>query len=202
MIALLRGRVASRGDGQAVIDVQGVGYQVFVPMNLEGELVVGEEVRLHIHTSVREDAITLFGFPSTGQRDIFLSLTKVKGIGPKLSMAVIGSTTPAELVTAVSAGDVKRLTHIPGLGKKTAERILVELQETFGRLVPEYAGASKKSASGTAPAGDLYHDLQSALGNLGYRSAAVDPVIAQLRADPDGPTTFDGLFREAMKLLR
>jgi Holliday junction DNA helicase RuvA len=200
VIALLSGIVASRSDGQIVLDVHGVGYQVFIPANLEGELSINQEVRLHIHTNVREDAITLFGFKTTGRRDIFLSLNKVKGIGPKLSMTVLGSTTPAELLTAVSNGDVKRLTHIPGLGKKTAERILVELKEAFQKLLPEYA--SEAPALSKTNAGTLYDDLSSALTNLGYRPHAVDSALAKLQADADGTETFDALFREAMKLLR
>jgi len=199
MIALLRGRVASRGDGTIVVDVHGVGYLVHVPMNLEGGFVVGEEACLHIHTAVREDAITLFGFEATGHRDIFLALNKVKGIGPKLSLAIIGNTTIPELLTAVSNGDVKRLTHIPGLGKKTAARILVELKESFAQLLPEHVAVGEAVA---APKGAVFDDLTSALANLGYRSAAIESVLAQVQAESDGTESFDALFRDAMKLLR
>ncbi len=134
MIAFLRGLVVSRGEDHAVIDVQGVGYRVEMAGPAIRMLPPGEEVQLHIHTNVREDAIQLFGFADPTDRSVFLALTKVKGIGPKLSMAVLGNTTTAELVDAVAAGDVKRLTHIPGLGKKTAERILVELRGSLEDL--------------------------------------------------------------------
>jgi Holliday junction DNA helicase RuvA len=198
VIALLRGLVASREEDHIVVDVQGVGYRVAMPGPTIRELSGGEEVTLHIHTHVREDAIQLFGFANTAQREVFLALTKVKGIGPKLGMAVLGHASTADLVDAVSSGDVKRLTHIPGLGKKTAERILVELQGTLGDLIPAGAMPGKRAPGASA----LLNDVASALGNLGFKGAQIDAALDQVRSAPDAPTDFDGLFREVMKHLR
>lgn len=200
MIALLRGLVVARADDSAVIDVQGVGYHVFVTPPLARSLALGEEVTLHIHTNVREDAIQLFGFPAESERHIFLSLRKVKGIGPKLAMAVLGATTTEELVDAVGRGDVKRLTAIPGLGKKTAERILVELQGAFSEMA-----ILRETGTGVPPVGAVDRhlaDVASALANLGFKPQQIDKALDGLR-DADAPfADFDAAFRKAMQLLR
>ena len=198
MIARLSGRVVSRDNGWIVLDIQGVGYQVFVPAPMDATLPSNEDVALQIHTHVREDTLQLFGFEDLDQKGVFLALLKVKGIGPKLAMAVLGATTTEELVDAVSRGDVKRLTHIPGLGKKTAERILVELQETFRKLSPTSSGASSQRAA--AP--NLYDDLASALLNLGYKPAQIDKVVVTLKGREEPPDNFDALFRDAMREMR
>lgn len=199
MIALLRGLVAERGEDHLVVDVQGVGYKVFVPGPTARSLGGGEEVHLQIHTHVREDAIQLFGFVEPIQRQIFLSLNTVKGIGPKLAMSVLGNSSVPELVDAVSTGDVKRLTHIPGLGKKTAERILVELQGPFAGLVtPAVTGELKPKATGDA----MLNDVASALANLGFKAAQIDRALDSLRDQPERSDDFDVLFREAMRHVR
>jgi len=198
VIAFLRGLVCSRSDDHVVVDVNGVGYRVFMaPPNVRA-LAHGEEVSLHIHTHVREDAFQLFGFVDETQRTVFLALKSVKGIGPKLAMAVIGNTTTAELLEAVVGGDVKRLTSIPGLGKKTAERILVELTETFQKIAPESVPAAVSRAGGSA----LLNDVASALGNLGFKAAQIDRALDHVRARDDLRQDFDTLFREAMQELR
>jgi len=198
MIAHLRGVVLSKSNESAVIDVNGVGYLVHAAVPVVAGLTVGEEARLHIHTSVREDAIQLFGFAAPFERDVFLKLTTVKGIGPKLAMAVLSGASLAELVGAVADGDVLRLTKIPGVGKKTAERILVELQEAFRAFRPAVATGSTASL---APA-DALADVRSALQNLGFKGAQVDRAFEQLEAAPSRPRDFDGLLLETLRHLR
>jgi len=198
MIAHLRGVVLSKSNESAVIDVNGVGYLVHAAVPVVAGLTVGEEARLHIHTSVREDAIQLFGFAAPFERDVFLKLTTVKGIGPKLAMAVLSGASLAELVGAVADGDVLRLTKIPGVGKKTAERILVELQEAFRAFRPAVATGS---ATLVAPA-DALADVRSALQNLGFKGAQVDRAFEHLEAAPSRPRDFDGLLRETLRHLR
>lgn len=199
MIAWLRGTLIARAEDSVVLDVQGVGYRVHMPPTHIRAMPEGEELELHIHTHVREDTLQLFGFAAELERQVFLSLKQVKGIGPKLAMAVLGHSSIPDLVGAVSSGDVKRLTHIPGLGKKTAERILVELREPFGQLVPP------PEPGATAPSGDrsvLLRDVASALGNLGFKAGQIDRALDQLRQQKDAPSDFEGLFREALKLVR
>ena len=200
MIALLRGVVAARGNDSVVVDVHGVGYEVFVPAPMVGTLAPGTEVRMHIHTNVREDAITLFGFTEVQDRDVFLSLTTVKGIGPKLAMAVMGGMAIPDLVTAVTTRDVRGLTKVPGLGKKTAERIIVELRDRFEALVPGLPLSSTLSQV----AGSNIHldDVKSALSNLGFKASHIDRALADILDGPDAPSDFDGLFRDALKRLR
>ena len=198
MIAHLRGVVLSKSNESAVIDVNGVGYLVHAAAPVVAGLTVGEEARLHIHTNVREDAIQLFGFAAPFERDVFLKLTTVKGIGPKLAMAVLSGASLAELVGAVADGDVLRLTEIPGVGKKTAERLLVELQEAFRAFRPAVATGS---ATLVAPA-DALADVRSALQNLGFKGAQVDRAFEHLEAVPSRPRDFDGLLRETLRHLR
>ena len=200
MIALLRGLVARRDDDHIVVDVQGVGYAVYVTQPLAASLLDGEEVTLHIHTHVREDALQLFGFPALAERDIYLALNTVTGIGPKLAMSNLSSTTTSELLEAVGSSDVKRLTRIPGIGKKTAQRILVELAEVFKRM--SMTADLPLPAGGSRPTGSGFDDLESALRNLGFKPHAIASVIDELNADPNRPTDLQSLLREALRHLR
>lgn len=201
MIALLRGVVAARSNDSVVVDVQGVGYEVFVPAPMVGTLSPGTEISMHIHTSVREDAITLFGFTEVQDRDVFLSLTTVKGIGPKLAMAVMGGMAIPDLVSAVTSRDVRSLTKVPGLGKKTAERIIVELCERFEGLLPGLA-LSNGTSGKLAVTGVHYEDVKSALSNLGFKAAHIDRALTDVLETADAPDDFDGLFRDVLKRLR
>ncbi len=196
MIALLRGLVASRGDDYAVLDVGGVGYLVHVSTTTAARLAPAQEVQLHIHTAVREDAIQLFGFSTTIERDVFLKLNTVTGIGPKLGMAVLSGASIEELIGAVADGNVKRLTQIPGVGKKTAERMLVELQETFRALRP-----TVPTIPGKPPPDASLGDVRSALGNLGFKQAQVDRALELVAEMPNRPKDFDGLLREALRRM-
>lgn len=172
MIATLTGKVLIKGLDRVVIDVSGVGYEVFLTTDALTRLPdSSEEIFLHIYTQVREDAIVLYGFLETEDKEMFLYLTSVSGIGPKLGLAALSGMRVAELCRAIAAGDIKLLTSLQGVGKKTAERICVELKDKVGDLA---AGGDLVETDGdVAPgASSAVADVLSALGNLGYS----DPV--------------------------
>lgn len=193
MIAHLSGHVLIKDLQRLVVDVHGVGYEVHVPLSTfyaVGE--PGSAVALHVHTHVREDALQLFGFSTTLEQQVFERLIGISGIGPKLAMSVLSGIEPGDLVRAVRGGDVARLTAIPGVGRKTAERMVVELKDRFTKLADD--------ASTSAPADDRRGDLLSALANLGYpRPAAEKAVDTALGAGPE--RAFETLLREALKAL-
>ena len=167
MIGALRGRIVDREVDCVIVDVGGVGYRVFVPLLAMSALVTQEgEVQLQIHTHVREDAILLYGFTSADQRALFRQMLGISGFGPKLVMNVLGGMEPADLVDAIRREDTRTLSKIPGVGKKTAERLCYELKDKLPRDL---------SAPATAqPVGELvYADLTSALINLGYKPKAL-----------------------------
>ena len=172
MIATLTGKVLIKGMDRVVIDVSGVGYEVFLTTDALTRLPdSSEEIFLHIYTQVREDAIVLYGFLETEDKEMFLYLTSVSGIGPKLGLAALSGMRVAELCRAIAAGDIKLLTSLQGVGKKTAERICVELKDKVGDLAA--GGDLVETAGDVAPgASSAVADVLSALGNLGYS----DPV--------------------------
>jgi Holliday junction DNA helicase RuvA len=167
VIAFLSGQILHKEQESVVVDVQGVGYEVHVSSRTLGSLPPpGGKAALHIYTNVREDAITLYGFPDSGEKRLFLLLNTVSGIGPKLALAILSGMEPAAFCGAVSLKDVKRLTALPGVGKKTAERLCMELadkMQTFAAQ-PQAARASAPPVS----EGFALHDAASALINLGY----------------------------------
>ncbi len=172
MIATLTGKVLIKGLDRAVIDVSGVGYEVFLTTETLTRLPdSSEEVFLHIYTQVREDAIVLYGFLKTEEKEMFLYLTSVSGIGPKLGLAALSGMRVEELCRAIAAKDISLLTSLQGVGKKTAERICVELKDKVGDLA---AGADLLETAGEVAHGasSAMADVLSALGNLGYS----DPV--------------------------
>lgn len=193
MIAHLCGRILTKDLQRLVVDVQGVGYDVHVPLSTfyaVGE--PGASVSLHIHTHVREDALHLFGFSTALEQQVFERLIAISGIGPKVAMSVLSGIEPGDLVRAVRGSDVARLTAIPGVGRKTAERMVVELKDRFAKLADD--------ASAPQPANDMRGDLLSALANLGYpRPAAERAVDKVLGLSVDRP--FETLLREALKAL-
>lgn len=199
MIAFLRGRVLEKQPTRIVVDVQGVGYEVHVPLSTYyGIGEDGSDVSLRVYTHVREDALQLYGFITDLERQLFERLIATSGIGPKLAIAVLSGVDPNDLVSAVQRGDVARLTAIPGVGKKTAERIVLELRDKLAQfVVPASAGAAVTPAS----AGErLRADLVSALQNLGYhRPQAEKAVESILSTTPD--TTFEQALRAALREL-
>jgi Holliday junction DNA helicase RuvA len=195
MIAFLRGRLLEKHPNRVIVDVHGVGYDVQVPLSTfyaAGE--PGADVGLRIHTHVREDALALFGFLTALEQVLFERLIGVNGIGPKLALAVLSGIEPGDLVGAVQRADVNRLTRIPGVGKKTAERIVLELKDKLAK------DAALPGAPPVAPADVLRDDLVSALVNLGYHRTAVDKVLDGLLKDATAPA-FEAVLRQALKEL-
>ena len=183
MIAQLRGRILEKHPNRIITDVNGVGYEVFVPLStFYGLGEPGSDVALRIHTHVREDALLLYGFATALEQDLFERLIGVGGIGPKLALAVLSGIEPTELVRAIERGDVARLTAIPGVGKKTSERIVLELKDRLPKAPLTVTGGA---AAVEAPL--LRDDLLSALINLGYhRPLAEKAVDAAIKTTPEG----------------
>ena len=173
MIGFLRGRILDKQPNRIIVDVQGVGYDVYVPLSTYYEAgEPGTEIALRIHTHVREDALLLFGFLTTLEQQLFERLIAVSGIGPKLAVAVLSGIEPGELVAAIHRGDVARLTGIPGIGKKTSERIVLELKDRLAHLaVP--------AAADSPPVDEdrLRGDVLSALQNLGYHRPLAEKAV-------------------------
>jgi Holliday junction DNA helicase RuvA len=197
VIAHLRGRLFEKHPNRIIVDVGGVGYEVLVPLStFYGLGDPGGEVALRIHTHVREDALMLYGFATALEQDLFERLISISGIGPKVGLAVLSGIEPLELMSAIERSDLARLTAIPGVGKKTSERIVVELKDRLPRVPVAAAGAA-----GAAAAGSLVRDdLLSALLNLGYhRPLAEKAVEAAIKSVPQGD--FEGTLRQALREL-
>jgi Holliday junction DNA helicase RuvA len=196
MIAFLRGRVLDKHPNRLVVDVQGVGYDVHVPLSTYYEVGdPGADVMLHVHTHVREDALQLYGFLTPFEQQVFERLIGISGIGPRLAVSVLSGIDPRELVGAVQRGDVARLTAIPGIGKKTAERIVLELRDRLPQLSGAAASAGAEPAS---PADRLRDDLVSALVNLGYhRPQAEKTVESTLKTG--GASGFEAALKRVLK---
>ncbi len=199
MIASLEGVVLEKNLNDAVIDVRGVGYRVTLSLLSLARLAeVGQSARLRIRTVVREDAFDLYGFLSRAEEELFLLLTSVSHVGPKVAINVLSGLEVEALTQAIAAGDVARLTKIRGVGKKTAERLVLELKDKMKLVSIEGANA----AGAPAAKGKNVSDLVSALVNLGYKAAQADSAaaVAVDRAGAEAP--FEALFREALKALR
>jgi Holliday junction DNA helicase RuvA len=190
VIAHLRGRILDKQPNRIVVDVNGIGYDVAVPLStFYGLGEAGSDIALRIHTHVREDALALYGFATRLEQELFERLIGVSGIGPKLALAVLSGIEPAELIRAIERGDLARLTAIPGVGKKTGERIVLELKDRLPRARSETAPVELVEA----PA--LKDDVLSALVNLGYhRPLAEKAVSSVVKAAPDGD------FEQTLKL--
>jgi Holliday junction DNA helicase RuvA len=191
MIAHLRGTLLFKHPNQVVVETSGVGYEVNISVPTFSELPAnGSEVALHIHTHVREDLIALYGFLRPAEKQLFEKLITVSGIGPKLAITILSGMAANEMAGAIRGNDLARLTKIPGIGKKTAERMVLELRDKL----PETAG----TAASTVPAiSAMEEDVLSALVNLGYQRAAAEKALAS--AVKNGKSdSFDAMFREAL----
>ena len=198
MIAFLRGRLLEKHPNRLIVDVQGVGYDVHVPVStFYGLGEPGSDVALRIHTHVREDALSLFGFGSTRELELFELLIAISGVGPRLALAVLSGIEPAELVRAVQQGDVKRLTAIPGVGRKTAERIGLELRD---RLPAPTEGEAALAAA-ARPAEQLRADLLSALLNLGYHRPLAEQALDRALAAAGEGASFERVLKQALREL-
>lgn len=196
MIAHLRGQILEKQPNRIVIDAHGVGYDVFVPLStFYGLGEAGAEVALRIHTHVREDALLLYGFATRLEQELFERLIGVSGIGPKVALAVLSGIEPGDLIRAIQRSDLARLTSIPGIGKKTSERIVLELKDRLP-IVPVATAGTTDAAEGPA----MRDDLLSALTNLGYhRPLAEKAVEAAIKHAPDGD--FERTLKQALREL-
>ena len=199
MIAALTGRLAFKSPSQITLDVQGVGYELFIPLSTFYSLPdIDEPASLRVHTHLREDAIQLFGFLTTTEKDAFILLTGISGIGPKLALSVLSTLSVADLVSAIQAGDMEKLATVPGIGKKSAGRIVLELKDKMERLraVP----AAMVSVMGD-PSSRLHDDALSALVNLGYRAQETKDIIKRITQSQSSPIPLKDLIRETLKEL-
>ncbi len=196
MIGLLRGRLLEKRPNQVILDVGGVGYLVAIPLSTFAAL--GElhaEVTLLIHTHVREDALSLYGFLSQREKHLFELLLGASGVGPSLALKILSGMNVEELVPAIRSGDLARLTKIPGVGRKTAERMVVELKDKLEKVAVE---AAEKPAP-ASPAG-VEADVKSALINLGYDERTADAALAESKREA-GTASFEKLLRVTLTAL-
>ncbi|HKV41549.1 MAG TPA: Holliday junction branch migration protein RuvA [Blastocatellia bacterium] len=201
MIAHISGKLIQKQPNQVVIDVGGVGYEISIPLSTFYEVgELGSDLSLNIHTHVREDALLLFGFRTKGEKELFLKLTGVSGIGPKLAITILSGMPVQELVPAIRSNDLARLTSIPGVGRKTAERLVVELRDKLGAIQPE-PGTQATVAVGVQTADlSLVDDTVSALIGLGYPRAVAERTVSAALSE-DGDRTIESVLKRCLKRL-
>ena len=201
MIAQITGKLLLKNPNCIIVDVGGVGYELNVPLSTFYDLgEIGSETSLRVYTHVREDTLQLFGFRTESEKKLFLLLMTVSGIGPKLAITVLSGLSAEELIQAIRQNDLARLVSIPGVGKKTAERMLVELKDKVASLAPP--GLEEKMASGVSTVGgdSFREDLISALINLGYAKALVEKsVLGLLRETPE--MSFETALKQSLRML-
>ena len=191
MIGRLEGKIANKSAEGILLSIGGVGYDVLCPLTVIDRVPRrGEKCVLSIHTHVREDQITLFGFVDDDERQLFRMLISISGIGPKLGLACLSGMSSDALSTAIASEDTKRLSSIPGIGKRTAERLVLELKDKVHASAPGRPAVANR----------MLEDLESALKNLGYKAKDVDKLIADLDAESEG-MSFEDLLREALRKL-
>jgi Holliday junction DNA helicase RuvA len=196
MIALISGTVAVRRANHVVVDCGGVGYQLAVSaQTLRHVPAVGKEAALHTHLIVRDDALNLFGFGTEEERELFLMLLGVQSVGPKMALAVLSGGPPRELLAALAAGDTGRLQAVPGIGKRTAERIIVELREKVGATLPEQAITVTRSDDPRAVA-------REGLLGLGYSAAEVDELLIEAAGESGEDQSAEDLIAAALRGAR
>jgi Holliday junction DNA helicase RuvA len=200
MIALISGKIVYKGIAHVIVDVQGVGYRVFIPLTTFYELPeAGQPITLHVHTNVKQDAINLFGFHTIQERDLFQLMISVSGIGPKVAMNILSGISAQELLIAISGGHVEKLIKIPGVGKKMAERLILELKEkVLKKMMLE-----KVPETGAAPdAGEMIReDVLSALINLGYKNNVAQDALNKALLISGEELEMDKLLKKTLKFL-
>jgi len=198
MIARLSGILIEKSITQCVVDVNGAGYRVVVPLTTFYELPeIGQPVVIHIHTHVREDAIHLYGFHAQEEREVFQLMISVSGIGPKLAINILSGIAAGELVRAITEEDLKRLTGVPGVGKKTAERMILELKDKAIKLGREGATVGTMIKTGD----QVKDDALSALVNLGYKGSAVKDAVDRIMRETPETLSLDQLLKQALRVL-
>jgi len=196
MIAHLSGKLLSKQPNQVIVDVNGVGYEVHVPLSTFYEVgEIGSPVQLRIYTHVREDTIALFGFKSAKEKLMFEQVTSISGIGPKLGITILSGMPVDELVAAIRQSNLARLTSIPGIGKKTAERLVVELRDKLAKTVP----TGEQTAAQSVP--QPQEDVISALVNLGYAKSSAEKAVQTVVSTSKPEPSFEELLRTALRQL-
>ena len=197
MIALLTGKIAHKAPDFIILDVNGVGYRVQIPFSTYYALPAeGGAVSLQIHTSVKEDAINLYGFRTQKEKELFQLLIGVSGVGPKLANGILSNSEPSELADSLVRGDLARLSAIPGIGKKTAERLVLELKEKVKKLGLAQA---QQDAAPAAAKQEIREDVLSALINLGYKEVVVQKALGEVRITEDA--SVESTLKQALKIL-
>ncbi len=197
MIARITGNLISKDPSNVVIDVHGVGYRAFIPLSsFYGLPDTGHQVSLHIHTHVREDAILLYGFITRREKELFLSLIAVSGIGPKVALAIISGLPAEELADAIARGDQKKISTIPGVGPKTAARVILELKDKVAAL-----GATNTGPCETFAPSRQRDEAISALVNLGYKKNMAEDAVKKVCAAHGEDMPLEALIKEALKAL-
>lgn len=201
MIAYLSGKLLEKQANTAIVDVGGVGYEVSIPLSTFYELgEVGSDVNLRIYTYVREDTLQLFGFKTLRERDLFLRLISVQGIGAKMGIAMLSGMSADEIILAIRTDNVVRIKSIPGVGQKTAERIIIELRDKVGELSSGAALSEGPSNLEPLPSDAVFDDALSALTNLGYQRSAAEKALKQ-SAQEGTEMSVQKLLRRALQVL-
>ncbi len=195
MIALLSGNIVHKSINQIIVDVGGVGYRLLIPLSSFYALPEEGAVRLHVHTHVREDALQLFGFLTMEEKEMFALLLTISGVGPKLALNILSNIPVPDLKCALTQGNVKQLSGLPGIGKKTAERLILELREK----IPDGAAAAAATGTVAGTACDQREDALSALVNLGYKEALSKKALDKLEIAPG--TSLEEILKAALKIL-
>ena len=200
MIALISGKIVHKGISHVIVDVHGVGYRIFIPLTTFYELPeAGQVITLHVHTNVKQDAINLFGFYTVQERDLFQLMISVSGIGPKMSMNILSGISAQELLRAISGGNVGKLVNIPGVGKKMAERLILELKE---KVIKKMMLEETPAADDQHQAGEIIiEDALSALVNLGYKSNIAKDALDKVLQASEEELGMDQLLKKTLKIL-
>ena len=195
MIAFLSGKLLEKTANSVIVDVAGVGYEVLIPLSTFYEIgEVGSEIQLRIYTHVREDAIQLFGFKTNRERDLYLKLISVQGVGAKSGITMLSGMSADEIIDAIRKDNLAKLTAIPGVGRKTAERLVVELRDKVSEIAMGAAAGDSTATRSASPGDDVFDDALSALLNLGYQRNAAEKAVQQVRRD--------GVEANVQKILR
>ena len=201
MIAYLSGKLLEKQANTLIVDVGGVGYEVSIPLSTFYEIGdIGSDVQLRIYTHVREDAIQLFGFKTNRERELYLRLISVQGIGAKSGIAMLSGMSADELILALRTEDLAKLSTIPGVGRKTAERMVIELRDKVGDVSVAGTSALDAATTGSVPIDDVFEDALSALVNLGYQRNAAEKAL-QIAANEVTDVTVQKLLRRSLQIL-
>jgi holliday junction DNA helicase RuvA len=199
MIASLTGRLAFKAPTHLILDVHGVGYEASIPLSTYYGLPnLSDTISLSVHTHVREDAIQLFGFLTSQEKDAFVLLTSVSGVGPKLALSILSALPVSDLVSAIQSGDVEKLTTVPGIGHKSASRLVLELKDKVGKLQPGLGPVSEAPRQGQDA---IFDDALSALVNLGYRPQDAKEALKHVKKSHTESIVLKDMIRESLKEL-